>query len=318
MTGAEVVMVQPAVRAYAESLGVPGHCWLASLPDTVDQLCQDWGLRRQAALPGGSRFYVCRVMTADGQKAVLKVALPEAVLTTQIATLIAAQGRGYVQVRAHDSPRGALLMEALGAPADEGSADVRALLTITAETLARAWGVLPTDAIPGTADPTEHKAAGLLALIHECFPSVPPASEQDVLDLALRYAAERLDAHEPARQVHVHGDAHLGNLLPVPEVRRGAESGYVFVDPEGFLCEPEYDLGVAIRGWNTRLLASADAGAVVRSWCDLLARSTGTDAEAIWQWAYLERVTTGLYLARHGLPDLGAPFLTVAQKLLMG
>ena len=108
----------------------------------------------------------------------------------------------------------------------------------------------------------------------------------------------------------------MGNLLLVEGVRPGAESGYVFVDPEGFLCEPEYDLGVAARGWNTQLLASADAQADVQSWCEQLARSTGTYAEAIWQWALLERVTTGLYLTRHGLPELGAPFLSVACRLL--
>ncbi|WP_168734647.1 aminoglycoside phosphotransferase family protein [Deinococcus sp. KSM4-11] len=311
----DAVAVPDTVRAYGGSLGEFGLGWLNALPGTVDGLCQDWGLRREAALPGGSRSYVCRVTTTGGQSAVLKVALPEPMLSTQMATLIAARGQGYVEVLAHDLQRGALLMEALGAPLDEDSADVHNALTITAGTLARAWKV-PAESVASPGGSTEHKAAGLTALIHGCVPYAPSITAPDVVTQALRYAAERLDDRDPARQVLVHGDAHLGNLLPVSGRRPGAETGYVFVDPEGFRCEPEYDLGVAVRGWNARLLAAADARTEVRSWCDLLARATGTDAQAIWQWAYLERVTSGLYLARHGLPELAVPFLTVAGRLL--
>ena len=47
-----------------------------------------------------------------------------------------------------------------------------------------------------------------------------------------------------------------------------------------------------------------------------MAQATGTEAGAIWQWAYLERVSTGLYLGHHGLPHLGAPYLEVASRLL--
>jgi len=59
--------------------------------------------------------------------------------------------------------------------------------------------------------------------------------------------------------VIVHGDAHALNLLQVPEARPGAETGYVFVDPEGFVYEPEHDLGVALREWDTPLSAVSDA-----------------------------------------------------------
>jgi streptomycin 6-kinase len=90
----------------------------------------------------------------------------------------------------------------------------------------------------------------------------------------------------------------------------------VFIDPEGFRCESEYDLGVALRDWNAQLTASTHALADLRRWCESLAGITATDAEAIWQWAYLERVSTGLYLKHHGLPNLGQPFLETATRLL--
>jgi streptomycin 6-kinase len=308
-----LIAVQLTVRAYAESLGAPGHLWLASLPDMVRGKCRDWGLQWNEALTGGSRSYVCRVTTSAGHQAVLKLAFPEPLLETQISTLVAAEGRGYVQLIAHDIHQGALLLESLGPSVDEFADDVPAILLITAKTLLQAWQV-STEHFVSTHGPSEHKAAGLWTLVNDLATGreVPPA----VIDQALRYALERLNARDASRQVLVHGDPHTENLLRVQNVRPGAETGHVFVDPEGFLCEPEYDLGVVVRDWNTQLLISTNPHAQLRTWCEQLAQITGTDAEAIWQWAFLERVTTGLYLAHHGLPQLGAPFLTVANRLL--
>ncbi|WP_019586466.1 aminoglycoside phosphotransferase family protein [Deinococcus apachensis] len=308
-------MAQPVVRAYAESLGAPGRRWLDSLPRAVQQQCREWGLRLGEALPGGSRSYVCRVTTADGGRAVLKLALPEPILNTQIATLVAARGQGYVQVLAHDPGRGALLMEALGPPIEESLDDVPAVLPVLVGTLMQAWRGT-AELARSLPEPSEHKAAGLLALVRDSVRQEEDPALHAVADQAVRYARERLAAHDPARQVLVHGDPHVGNLLPVEASRPGAETGHVFVDPEGFLCEPEYDLGVALRGWNGRLLASADPHSEVRAWCGAVARATGTEAEAVWQWAYLERVSTGLFLKRHGLTRVGAPFLEVARRLL--
>lgn len=48
---------------------------------------------------------------------------------------------------------------------------------------------------------------------------------------------------------------HPANALQVKTPRVGAEAGFVFVDPDGFPCEPAYDLGVVLREWNAELLA---------------------------------------------------------------
>lgn len=309
------VTVQPTVRAYAESLGAHGRLWLDALPALLKRQCFEWELELGDTLPGGSRSYVRRVTTRDGQRALLKLALPEPILTTQMSTLVAARGHGYVQVLAHDLDRGALLLESLGPSAEEAVNDVPTVLSLTAETLRQAWQVPRETCLPPP-DGSGHKAAGLLALVRNLAEEREDRGLWAAVDQALRYARQRWEARDPARQVVVHGDPHAANLLRVKRARPGAETGYVFVDPEGFLCEPEYDLGVALRGWNTELLASGSPHLDLRSWCGQMAQATGTDAEAIWQWAYLERVSSGRYLGHHGLPDLGAPFLTVAGRLL--
>lgn len=309
------IMIQPSVRTYAESLGTPGRLWLDLLPMSIQRQCQEWSLELGEPLPGGSRSYVCRVTTQDGQRAVLKLALPEPVLETQMTTLVAAQGRGYVEVFAHNINSGAFLLESLGPSIHSVVHDVSTVLTVTAKTLINAWQVR-AESLPPMPAVTEHKAAGLLAFVQELASEVNDRGVQEAVNQAVRFAHERLEARDAERQVVVHGDAHAGNLLQVERARPGAESGYVFVDPEGFLCEPEYDLGVAGRDWSTELSACPNPRATLRGWCEQLAGTTGTDAEAIWQWAYLERVSTGLYLNHVGLSQLGTPFLCMASKLL--
>ena len=87
--------------------------------------------------------------------------------------------------------------------------------------------------------------------------------------------------------------------------RAGAESGYVFVDPEGFLCDPEYDLGVVMRDWNEELLAAADPLALAHEYCQLLAKETGLDEASIWEWGFIERVSSGLYICAYGSSEHG-------------
>ena len=104
----------------------------------------------------------------------------------------------------------------------------------------------------------------------------------------------------------VHGDAHELNTL---EDGRG---GFKLVDPEGLVSEPAHDLGVPMRGLNADLLAG-DARRLGLERAQFLARLTGVDAVAIWQWGFVERVSSGLYIMSLGLPD-GDEFLAVADR----
>ncbi len=92
----------------------------------------------------------------------------------------------------------------------------------------------------------------------------------------------RAAAFDPYRCVVVHGDAAARNALQVLAPRVGAETGFVFVDPDGFIGDPAYDLGVALRDWCPQLLASADPLSLARSYCRLLADGSGVDEQARW------------------------------------
>ena len=152
-------------------------------------------------------------------------------------------------------------------------------------------------------------------LLRSSETSDAPWSEQ-VMAQALLFAERRSAAFAPDHCVVVHGDAAAANALQVPVARPGAETGFVFVDPDGFIGDPAYDLGVALRDWCPQLLASEDPLSLARRYCRLLAGSSGLDEQAIWEWGYLERVTTGIYVWSLGDNDPDRQHLDSAELLL--
>ena len=94
---------------------------------------------------------------------------------------------------------------------------------------------------------------------------------------------------------------------------------YKLVDPDGFLCEPEYDVGVVLRDFSRELLRLGGPRRARELHARLTrqaAESTGTDVERVRQWAFVERVTTGLYLRWFDDPDTSQSFLDAAELLL--
>ncbi len=317
------------VRAHMTSISPVWLEWREQLPDVLQRCVSAWGLElgQPLARRVTSAVYAVRVR---GRDAVLKVALPGEHLSHQAHILQAAGGVGYVHLFDRDDDNGALLLEPLGASLEAKAADLYrelpaalALATLNeAEwvkpvvgSLKEAWQ-LPHELVR-TPDDDTYKAAQLRELIVRLADELGVREQHsDAIARALLYADQRLSARTASLHVVCHGDPHLGNLLEVHSPRPGAPEGYVWVDPDGFLCEAEYDLGVTLRGINRMLLAADDPVVRLRGWCAMLADATGTDAEAIWQWAFIERVGTGLYLMDQGWPERGRPFLDAASWVI--
>jgi streptomycin 6-kinase len=128
-----------------------------------------------------------------------------------------------------------------------------------------------------------------------------------VIDRAVEFTHEREANFDIHTAVLVNGDAHLHNVL------EAADGGFRMVDPEGLISEPAHDLGIPLRAYCDELLAGNCRELAVR-WCGILADRTGVDPEAIWQWAFIERVSTGLYMShlRYDVPG----FFRTAELLV--
>lgn len=327
--------LQPLTRGRVERLGEAGRAWVEQLPRVLEELSARWGLELGRGLPGGSASYVVAASTADGQHRVLKVPTPDLAAEESVArVLAAARGRGYVRLHAHDPASGALLLERLGEQLERVPLAPEEKIVALCDTLALAWTVdlaeragLSGKICPLGADDAEpphvsgrtgqlgadgavDKAADLAALVRDLDARLGRPTDPAVLRAALDHAEALAGWTGPT--VVVHGDPHPANALRAPDARG---SGWVLVDPDGFRADPAYDAGVVLRDWSTHL-RGPDARRTLRAWTALVADRTSLDPERVWAWAFLERVSTGLFVTSIGAERLGRPFLESARGLL--
>lgn len=140
-----------------------------------------------------------------------------------------------------------------------------------------------------------------------------PCSEAAV-EVAVAFAADcagRL--RRGGSNVLIHGDPHTHNLLVHPAAT-GMSLTFNLIDPEGLASEPAHDLGVALRGWNDDLVAGKTAEVALQR-CQTASRLTGVSRLAIWQWSFIERLSTGLFLLKLGHRHEARAFLEVADRL---
>jgi len=244
---------------------------------------------------------------SDGGPAVLKIDL-EGLGRDGRRAMMAADGRGYARVLAHDDAAGAVLLERLGAPLSEAGITAAQQVMIMLDLLLEVW-----PAVPMSADtPRPSKGALLADIVVEHRHRAPDHGR--VLVEAERRARglDRRGRHP----VVVHGDPHPDNTL-----RRGT-SGWAFVDPDGFAGDASYDVGVTLRDWSPQILDIADreGNSAARAWHEDLvvrvARTASLDPELIADWAFVERVTTALWLAWRGHPEQGESWLRAANILM--
>lgn len=170
-------------------------------------------------------------------------------------------------------------------------------LAILADALAQAWEVTARLA-HAPPRPGEDKASQLIAMITELWSRLGRPCSRDVVDHAVD-AAQSLVTVDPADLAVVHGDPHPGQPAPGTAAPAGGGERLLLVDPDGFVADRAYDLGVAPRDWTGRL-EGRGARALLESYCAVLAERSGVDAERTWRWGYVERVSTGLYVLSLG------------------
>lgn len=302
------VEVPEAVRQKAMARGAEGRRWLDRLDGLIREIERDWEVTVGPALHGGSESYVAAARTRDGVDAVVKLEMPPyASIANEVRTLIAAAGSGYVRLLEHDVDRNAMLQERLGPSLEEFGLPVPVQIEILCATLRRAWGVPAPAGLPSGAD----KARWLSEFIAATWEEVDCPCSRRVIEQALAFAETREAAFDPAAAVLVHGDAHSANALQDPGFAP-ASARFKLVDPDGLLAEPAYDLAIPMREWSGELL-DGDAARLGRERCAYLSRLTGVDPRGIWEWGFVERVSTGLLSTQVGAEQVGREMLAVAE-----
>lgn len=289
--------------------------WVADLEERVDSLERSWGIRVGESLTGGSESLVATAVCSDGTPAVLKVGLPgTSDLANEAKVFRIANRRGYARLIAHDDSRNALLLERLGRPLADLDLPIGTQIEVICETLHEAW--VPVDSATDLMTGAE-KAKWLASFIADMWRTLGAPCAKATRNRALSFAEEREEAFRLSASVLVHGDAHSYNALTLHRSRSDERIRCRFVDPDGLVAEPAYDLAIPMRNWNQELL-SGDATALGRSRCEFLSELTGVDSHAIWQWGFIERVSTGLLLLQIGMARAGSETLAVADRWASG
>jgi streptomycin 6-kinase len=307
-----------AVRRRAAAQGPESIRWLKGLGNLVADLEHEWEISVGATLHGGTMAFVAEARMADGTDAVLKVQMPDTgdftvpghdLFAEEVRALLVAEGRGYVRVLRHDLARRAMLQERLGRRLSDLGLPVRTQIEIICATLRQAWVPVPPDAGFQTG---AEKARALATFIADTWESLSRPCAERAIAQALSFAAVRGRAFDADSAVLVHGDAHSDNTLQSRGEQPPVGSGFKFIDPDALFAERAYDLAIPMRSWSEEFLAG-DALRLGRERCTYLAALTGVDVQAIWQWGFVERVSTGLLALQVGLGQLGDDMLKVAE-----
>ncbi|HEY1926267.1 MAG TPA: aminoglycoside phosphotransferase family protein [Caulobacteraceae bacterium] len=300
------VVIPVEVRQRAVAAGEVGCRWLVELPDLVMGLERDWGVTVGDALHGGSAGLVARAINAAGESVVLKLGSPaHDNFSNEVAALRIAAGRGYANLLNHDEPRRAILLELLGPILHDLGLPLPRRIEIICETLRQAWRPSPDH--PTGFQSGAQKARHLASLIARWHQELGEPCSRRVVAQAMAFATDRESAFDPARSVLLHGDAHDHNALQTLD-----GVGFKFVDPDPLFGERAYDVAISMRSWTNELLAG-DPVRLGLERCTQLADLTDEAPGAIWQWGFLERVSTGLFLIVLGRLDEGRRMLAVAE-----
>jgi streptomycin 6-kinase len=284
-----------------KALAVGAQWWLDELPALVSAIEEEWSITVGPPFEDATEAFVAAATFDDGVAAVLKLVVPRDrdAAGNEIKVLRLANGEGCARLLRYDAPRGALLLERLGRSLFELALPIERRHEILCDAAARVWRPASGCGLPTGAEKGRWLVASILSMWHELD---RPCSER-AIDHALRSADRRIRGYEEERAVLVHGDVHQWNALE-------ADDGFKLVDPDGLMAEPEYDLGVLMREDPEELLVGDPRERARR-----LAARASLDADAIWEWGVVERVSTGLLATKVGLEPLGREMLATADHV---
>ena len=297
-----MIDVPRVVRNKAIAIGA--ERWIEDLPDLVAEIEREWSIVVGRVFGDATEALVTEATMEDGTPAVLKLVMPRDrdAAEAEMTVLRLADGDGCVRLLREDGARGAMLLERLGRSLHELGLPLQERLVILCDTASRVWRPAPGCGLRTGAE----KGRWLIDTITTMWEELDRPCAERTVQHALDCAAHRIAAHDDERSVLVHGDVHEWNAIE-------ADTGFKLVDPDGLLCEPEYDLGVLMREDPLDLLPGQEHDR--SAW---LAARTGLDETAIWEWGVIERVSTALLCIKVDLQPVGNEMLAVAERIAAG
>lgn len=299
-------MIPPFVISRAKSAGAVGEAWLANLDNMISELEKEWHISVGESLSGGTHAFAAYADGENGEKYVLKIDMPENLrgeFSREIAALKMANGTGYAKLYAYDLKRKVCLLERLGKPINQLEYSIKEQLEIICNTLKKAWEI-PVVGIELSNG--KESVEWFRGFIGEMWEKLDHPCSEKIIDRAFSYLQSRENAINPSEFVLVHGDAHGGNTL-----KTLSGDNYKLIDPDGIFYEKAYDLGVLMREWREEYHNNPVQKGKER--CKYLSELTGVEEKAIFEWGFLQCVSTGMVFWNINR-NVGRELLNIAES----
>lgn len=273
----------------ALTAGKDGKKWLSELPNMIACLEEKWKIIVGPFLSGGTQAFTAYADGQNGNQYVIKIDMPGTVghpdFMQAVNTLTLANGYGYVKLFAYDEDKKACLLERLGKPLKAFPYSINEQLKIICSILKKAWYV-PIDSFPRTDG--DESISWFRQFIRPKWDELHHPCSEAVIERAYCFLTSREAHKKPKEYVLLHGDAHSTNILE----DLSAPNRFKPIDPDGLFYEKAYDLGVLMREWREEYHHNPIKKGKER--CMYLHKLTGVEANAIFEWGYLQCVSTGL------------------------
>lgn len=265
--------------------GEYGARWLSELPARVAECAARWSLEVLPPFPVESYSYVVPVRRANGEPAVLKVAVPGEEVSCQIEALRLWDGRGACRLLEADAQAGFLLMERVlpGDPLKFMAAADEEITRVAVETMQRLW--LPAPASPH-AFPTLAEWAGDLQNLRRRFGGGTGPFPAAPIERAERTFEELL---ADSVSLLIHGDVNWGNIL------RARRQPWLIIDPKGVVGDPLFDAATFINDLPDGP-AEAELARLLDRRIRQIAEMLGAERERVRAWAQAHCILAGYWI----------------------
>jgi streptomycin 6-kinase len=259
------------IQHVEQGFGETGTAWLDGLPGLLQQVSERWSLTLEPHFPEVSFSYVAPATRADGSGCVLKVAVSNDELRSEIDALREWNGAGSVRLLDVDSDAGALLLERIlpgTSLADSGLSEDQATRAAAA-VMGSLWRAAPS--------------GENFSELNHWFRSLFEYREQQgstsrfssgLLERAQVLTRELIATTD--RPVLLHGDLHHFNIL------RSGRAGWLAIDPKGLIGDAGFEVAAFLRNPAPR------PRAMLARRLDIFAAELGLDRSRLRDWCFDE------------------------------
>ncbi len=253
------------------------------LDDLVAELSAQWGL--SVNVDAVRHGYSGVVMSAlrEGEPFALKLAWPPARTRVEAAGLMEWNGRGAVQLVAHDADRGALLLEQLDASCSLASLPLNEAAVIAGQ-LIRTLAVSPDGQFQTVAESA--RAIAESNRYQQSESAVSGRLRDVAADLARSLAGDD-------QELLVHADLHYNNILASSR----DDDRWVAIDPKPLIGAPERSLGELLWTRVDELHTPAEICRLL----EVLIASGGLNRDLALAWAFVRVIDYWLWASGVGL-----------------